>query len=90
LNIKVKYKKIGRSKAWAQAFVDKKIIEIDPRAKGKKELELLIHESLHILYPENEEEKVIYNSVSLTKVLWDLGYRKTDNSNNIRLQDGTK
>ena len=40
MKIKVIYKKVGRERIWAQA-VGKNIIEIDPRATGKKELELL-------------------------------------------------
>ena len=88
MNIKVIYKKIGREKAWAQA-IGKNIIEIDPRAKGKKELELLIHESLHLIYPNQEEEEVETNAIVLTNLLWKIGYRKVDNSNDIPLQDGT-
>lgn len=88
MDIKVKYKKVGREKIWAQA-VGKKTIEIDPRAIGKKELELLIHEALHLIYPEQTEEMIEANAITLTQLLWKIGYRKVDNSNHIPLQDGT-
>ena len=88
MKIKVIYKKVGRERIWAQA-VGKNIIEIDPRATGKKELELLIHESLHLIYPTQEEEMIETNAITLTNLLWKIGYRKVDNSNHIPLQDGT-
>ena len=41
--IKVVYKKLGRSSAWGQAS---DFIEIDPRARGKKHLEVILHEGV--------------------------------------------
>ncbi len=36
------------------------------------------------------EEQVIEKSVTLTKMLWNLGYRQVDNSKHLPLQDGSK
>lgn len=89
MKIKVIYKKLGREQAHGIAESDG-IIYIDPRLRGRKELEILIHEAYHLLQPEAEEDEVIEKSVTLTKLLWRLGYRKVDNSKHLPLQDGSK
>jgi hypothetical protein len=89
VRIKVIYKKLGREQAHGIAESDG-IIYIDPRLRGRKELEILIHETYHLLEPEASEEEVIEKSVILTKLLWKMGYRKVDNSKHLPLQDGSK
>lgn len=89
MRIKVIYKKLGREQAHGIAESDG-IIYIDPRLRGRKEMEMLIHETYHLLEPEASEEEVIQKSVILTKLLWRMGYRKVDNSKHLPLQDGSK
>lgn len=89
MRIKVIYKKLGREQAHGIAESDG-IIYIDPRLRGRKEMEILIHETYHLLEPEASEEEVIEKSVILTKLLWKMGYRKVDNSKHLPLQDGSK
>jgi len=89
VRIKVIYKKLGREQAHGIAESDG-IIYIDPRLRGRKEMEILIHETYHLLEPEASEEEVIQKSVILTKLLWRMGYRKVDNSKHLPLQDGSK
>lgn len=89
MKIKVIYKKLGREQAHGIAESDG-IIYIDPRLKGRKEMEILIHECHHLLNPEHSEEETIRQSVILTKLLWKMGYRKVDNSKHLPLQDGSK
>jgi hypothetical protein len=89
VRIKVIYKKLGREQAHGIAESDG-IIYIDPRLRGRKEMEILIHETYHLLEPEASEEEVIEKSVILTKLLWKMGYRKVDNSKHLPLQDGSK
>jgi len=86
--IKFKRAKLGRQKLWGLA--DSYPLLIDDRCKGKKELEIYIHESLHYLFPELSEEKVEQKSILLTNTLWHEGYRKTDNSEDEPLQDGSR
>ena len=78
--MKVVYRKLGKEKAWGQAHTDSNMIEIDPRLKGRKKMEILIHESLHILNPEWSETKVIDQSKKLSNLLWKEHYREVDNS----------
>jgi len=86
--IKVEYKKLGKKKLWGQALFETNTIELDTRAKGKKHLELLNHEGLHLLLPTLNEDEIVRISTSLTDLLWQENYRRIDPSENQLLQDG--
>jgi hypothetical protein len=89
--MKVVYKKLGRQRAYGLVYSDEEdILYIDPRVKGKKLLEVLIHEASHQLLPQAEEEEIIRISVALTKLLWKQKFRRVDDANNLPMQDGTK
>jgi len=89
MKIKVVHKKLGREKAYGMADSDG-VVYLDPRLKGKKHMEIILHECLHLLYPDDSEEAIVDKSVTLCKILWKEGYRRVDNSNNVPLQDGSK
>lgn len=55
---KVIVKNLGRHGALGLADTEKKVIEIDPRQKPKQYLDTLLHEALHISFPEMSETKV--------------------------------
>lgn len=84
--MRVLFKKLGREKAWGSADLDSHTIEIDPRLKGRKYLEILIHEAMHIMNPEWSETKVITQSKRLTRLLWAEHFRKVDNDKSQPLQ----
>lgn len=88
MKIKVKYKKLGKQKAWGLADSDGTVY-IDPRLKGKKALEILIHESMHCLWKEEEEDTIISKSISLTNAIWSQRYRRIEEEKEQPLQDGT-
>jgi hypothetical protein len=88
VRIKIIYKKLGREQAHGIAESDG-IIYLDPRLKGKKHLEIMIHEVLHVLNPADSELSIIKKSITLTKVLWKEGYRRVDDTNDEPLQDGS-
>ena len=87
--IKIIYRKLGKEQAYGIASSNG-VIELDSRLKSKKHLEVLIHEVLHILQPEDSEEEIIEKSLTLTKILWKENYRRIDQSDHEPLQDGTK
>jgi hypothetical protein len=87
LKIKIIYRKLGREQAHGLANSDG-VIEIDERLKGKKHLEILIHEVLHCIYPRSSEATIVKNSVMLTRLLWKEGYRRVDQKEDEPLQDG--
>lgn len=89
MKIKVVHKKLGREKAYGMADSDG-VVYLDQRLKGKKHMEIILHECLHLLYPDDSEEAIVDKSVTLCKILWKEGYRRVDNSNNVPLQDGSK
>jgi len=88
VKIKVKYKKLGKEKAWGLADSDGTVY-IDPRLKGKKALEILIHECIHILWKDEEEEEVINKSISLCNAIWQQRYRRIEEEKEQPLQDGS-
>ena len=89
MRIKIIYKKLGREQAHGIAESDGNIY-LDPRLKGKKHCEILIHEVLHLLNPTDDEKAIIRKSVTLTNILWKENYRRVDDTNDEPLQDGSK
>ena len=77
--IKVQETKLGRQGAYGIADIDLNKILMDPRLVGKKKLEVLIHEILHLQNPEWSETRVIKMSRQITKILWNADYRQVDN-----------
>lgn len=88
--IKIVYKKLGREKLWGQAHVDEWTIEVDERLRGKKKIEILIHEAQHILFPEKDEDYIAWALAVITRMLWSQNIREIDNCNDTPLQDGRK
>jgi hypothetical protein len=88
VRIKIIYRKLGKEQAYGISSSDG-VIEIDERLKGKKHCEILIHEILHLLNPKDDEKTIIRKSVTLTKILWNEGYRRIDDTNDEPLQDGS-
>lgn len=89
-NIRVVHKKLEKDEVWGWADVEKWTIEIDKTITGKKHLEIAIHEGLHLLFPDSEEDAIVEQAIQLTNLLWKLKYRRVDVSNKIPLQDGEK
>lgn len=85
---RVKYKKLDE--AYGYAIVGTDCIEIDKSINGKKHLEILTHEMIHLLWPDETEEEVERKSIMMTNTLWNQKYRRIDNNNQIPLQDGSK
>jgi len=61
---------------WGLCNHKQKVIEISRRAKGKIELDTLIHEMMHATCPFLDEFQVDYSATDIAAVLWKMGYRK--------------
>ncbi len=61
---------MGREMASGQAWHEKNLIEIDPRQDAYDYLDTLIHEWMHIKFPDWTEKKVASTSKKLSKFLW--------------------
>jgi len=89
--IKVTYAKLGRSKAHGMASGYE--IEVDERLRGKKKLEIILHEALHCLFPfpdmdtQAEEDLIAESGAILARTLWHEGVRFVDSEDKTPLQD---
>ena len=77
----VKHQKLGREKAhgyWLRGKVRDSIL-LDTRLKGRHKLTITMHELLHAHDENLSEKQVTDTSRFLSRELWRLGYRWTDN-----------
>lgn len=58
------------------SYDEDSLVEIDPRQPPKDYLDTLIHETLHIIFPEWTEMQVFDLASFLAEQLWQQGYRK--------------
>lgn len=76
---KVVEKKLGRHGALGMVnnvYNPKGQILIDPRQRPKSYLGTLIHEKLHLMFPDWSETKIKKAEKELAGFLWHNGYRK--------------
>lgn len=74
--LKVIERKLGRERAWGQAFSGEFLIEVDPRQPPREYLDTLIHEALHIFEPDWTERKICITSRKISSLVWEMGYRR--------------
>jgi len=78
--LKIVTRKLGKHRAWGLYWEPWRnsppLIELDERMKPKRELDTLVHESLHHLFPEMPESAVADKATELSKILWGQNYRK--------------
>ena len=74
--VKVVWRKLGKEKAWGQATIGENLIEIDPRLGAKRQLEVLCHEQVHLIFPSASEPEVDKAGKALAKMLWAEDYRR--------------
>ena len=74
--VKVVSRRLGRERAWGQAFLGENRLEIDPRLGAKRFLEVLIHEVTHLCHPGMSETEVDRTGKMISKVLWSQNYRR--------------
>jgi len=70
---KVAYKKLRT--AWGYAYLNQNKIELYHKLKGKKHLEIILHEKLHLMLPEWDEPSIKKHSKDICDLLWHEGYR---------------
>lgn len=73
---KVAYRKLGRERAWGQAFIGEGYIEVDPRLGARRKLEVLCHEQAHLCLPEASEASIDALGKAISKMLWSQNYRQ--------------
>jgi hypothetical protein len=75
---RVVFRKLGREKAWGLATCDPShpLVEIDTRLSPARELEVAVHESLHIAMPLASEREVDRVGKAVARLLWKINYRR--------------
>lgn len=64
--------------AWGMAYPDERRIEIDPALEGRSKLEILLHESLHVLLPQFPEDVINEFGKTQADLIWRAGFREKD------------
>lgn len=75
---RIRFKHRRNRGAYGMAYPDQHRIEIDPKLDERLEMEIGLHEGLHVLFPWMAEEIVDHSAKVLADLLWRLGYRKKD------------
>jgi hypothetical protein len=76
MKIIVARRKLGKERSCGLAWQHLNKIEIDTRLTPRKELEIMVHEVSHLVFPKMPEEDVERLGKIVSKVLWQQGYRK--------------
>ena len=63
---------------WGAAYPDEYRIVIDPSLEPKTEMDIALHEGLHVLFPYLPEPAVDEAGKTLADLLWRLGFRRED------------
>jgi len=71
----IRDRRLGRENALGLAHSDG-VIEIDPRLSARRRLTILIHEAMHIAFPDMAETTVERKSALIGKLVWRDGYRR--------------
>jgi hypothetical protein len=71
---KVRYKRLR--KYWGWAYINEDKIDLYHKLKGKKHLEIILHEKLHLIFPDHDEKAIKRISKDICNLLWLDGYRK--------------
>ena len=75
---RILYKHKRNRGCWGKAYVFENRIELDPELDERTEMDIALHEGLHILFPYLPEESVDEAGKSLADLLWRLRFRKSE------------
>lgn len=78
MGVKVVHRKLGKEQADGIAYTEHNEIHIDERLKKKEYMRIVIHELLHIYFPDLSESVVDRTSRKMCTELWKLKFRRTD------------
>lgn len=74
---KIVVRKLGKEKSWGLAHADN-LIELDSSLRGYRYLLYLIHEYMHIRYPDWSETKVRKESSVFARLIWKQMFRRIE------------
>jgi hypothetical protein len=77
-NPNIKHQKLGREGNWGEYWCGTSLIILDPRMKAYRYLNTLIHEMLHLFFPDLNERTVTLLGDKFAKQIWKRRYRRID------------
>lgn len=75
---KVIHRKLGKERVWGLAHIGVNKIEIDERVTTYRYMLLMLHEQLHLIFPDWSETKIKKTASKLAKFLWQNKFRWVD------------
>ena len=75
---RIVHRKLGREGNWGEHWVGTNRIILDPRMKARRYLNTLIHEMLHLYFPDLNERTVTELADKFSRDIWIRRYRRID------------
>ena len=69
-------RKLKRQRALGRVFLEEGVIEIDQRQKPREWLSTLVHEALHVAFPDIGEKRIAAAERKIADILWRAGIRR--------------
>jgi hypothetical protein len=74
--VRIVARKLKRERALGRVFLDEGVIEIEERQKPREWLSTLVHEALHVAFPDMAEKPVSMAEKKIADILWRAGVRR--------------
>lgn len=74
--VTVTERKLKRERVVGRVFLEDGLIEIEQRQKPKEWLSTLVHEALHVAFPDMDEKPVAAAEKKIAAILWRAGVRR--------------
>jgi hypothetical protein len=74
--VKIIERKLRRQRALGRVFLEEGVIEIDQRQKPREWLSTLVHEALHVAFPDIGEKRIAAAERKIADILWRAGIRR--------------
>ena len=74
--IRIVERKLKRQGVFGQVYLDEGVIEIEQRLRPREWLSTLVHEALHVAFPDLREEPIEAAEKKIADILWRAGIRR--------------
>lgn len=74
--VRVVERKLKRQRAMGRVFLEEGVIEVEQRQKPREWLSTLVHEALHVAFPDMEEKPIAAAEKKIADILWRAGVRR--------------
>jgi hypothetical protein len=74
--VKIVERKLKRERAVGRVFLEEGLIEIEGRQKPREWLSTLVHEALHVAFPDMAEKPIAAAERKIADILWRAGVRR--------------